>query len=120
MQEEERMRLGYSLSRQRRGRRDEDGETLADKVFAWLTEQIISGALRPGQWVSENELAETFGVSRSPVREALIGLAHDGLVEVRPGRGTIIAELDPREAEDLYRTRQLADAELVRLAIEEV
>jgi DNA-binding GntR family transcriptional regulator len=98
---------GSSLSR----------ESLADKVFTWLTAELVSGALRPGQWVSENEIARTLGVSRTPVREALIGLSHDSLVEMRPGRGTIIADIDPDEADDLFRTRVLIEAEVARLAI---
>jgi DNA-binding GntR family transcriptional regulator len=93
-------------------------ETLADKVFEWLTEQIVSGHLRPGQWVSENEVAAQLGVSRSPVREALRAFARDGLVEVRRRRGTIIAELDAGEADDLYRTRELIEPEMARLAVE--
>jgi DNA-binding GntR family transcriptional regulator len=93
-------------------------QSLSDKVFAWLTDQIVAGALRPGQWVSENELAARLGVSRSPVREALRGLAREGIVEVRPRRGTVIAELSAEDADGLYRARELVESELARLAIE--
>jgi DNA-binding GntR family transcriptional regulator len=93
-------------------------ESLSDKVFAWLTDQIVAGALRPGQWVSENELAARLGVSRSPVREALRGLAREGIVEVRPRRGTVIAELSAEDADGLYRARELVESEMARLAIE--
>lgn len=93
-------------------------ESLSDKVFAWLTDEIVAGALRPGQWVSENELAARLGVSRSPVREALRGLAREGIVEVRPRRGTIIAELSAEDADGLYRARELVESEMFRLAIE--
>jgi DNA-binding GntR family transcriptional regulator len=95
-------------------------DTLADKVFEWLTEQIVTGQLRPGQWVSENEVAAQLGVSRSPVREALRAFAREGLVEVRRRRGTIIAELDPNEADDLYQARQLVEPEMARLAVEHI
>jgi DNA-binding GntR family transcriptional regulator len=93
-------------------------DSLADQVFAWLTDQIVAGVLRPGQWVSENEIATRLGVSRSPVREALRGLAREGLVEVRPRRGTIIAELNAEDADGLYRARELVESELARLAVE--
>ena len=60
--------------------------SLADRAATVLTDEIVAGTLRPGQWVSENELAARLGVSRSPVREALRALARDGLVAVRCAR----------------------------------
>jgi DNA-binding GntR family transcriptional regulator len=91
--------------------------TLAEQVFDWLTEQIISGALKPGDSVSEYELAARLGVSRAPVRDALRTLARDRVVDVRPQRGTYITELTREETEDLYRARQLVEPEMARLAI---
>ena len=92
--------------------------SLADRVLESLTEQLLGGTLVPGQWVSENEVAARLGVSRSPVREALRSLSREGLVEVRPRRGTIIAELSVEDAADIYRTRQLIYSEMARFAIE--
>jgi choline dehydrogenase-like flavoprotein/DNA-binding GntR family transcriptional regulator len=94
--------------------------TLADKVFEWLTEQLVRGDLRPGQWVSENEVAALLGISRSPVRDAFRQLAREGILEARRRRGTVIAELDAGDADHLYRARQLLDAEMARLAVEQM
>jgi len=94
--------------------------TLADRVFDWLTEQIVVGNLRPGQWVSENEVAALLGVSRSPVRDAFKHFAREGMLESRRRRGTIIAELTAEDADDLYRARALLDAEMARLAVEQM
>jgi DNA-binding GntR family transcriptional regulator len=94
-----------------------DPESLADKVFLWVTAQLVEGTLRPGQWISENELVAILGVSRAPIREALQSLAREGVVHVRPRRGTIIAELSAEEGDDLYRAREVVDGELVLLAI---
>jgi DNA-binding GntR family transcriptional regulator len=100
------------------GRATPDGsETLATKVGVWLAEQILAGELRPGQWVSENELAARFGVSRSPVREVLRLFGQEGIVEAHPRRGTKICEPSAEDLDGLYRARQLVDGEMSRLAI---
>jgi len=93
------------------------GESLADRAAAVLTSEIVAGTLRPGQWVSENELAARLGVSRSPVREALRALARDGLVAVRARRGTVITELSAADVADIYAARQLVESEMARLAV---
>jgi DNA-binding GntR family transcriptional regulator len=93
---------------------------LAERVLSWLTEQLVNGILRPGQWLSENEIAGQLGVSRSPVREAFRTLAQEGLVDVRPRRGTVIAGLSAEDAADVYSTRQLIYAEMARLAVEHI
>jgi DNA-binding GntR family transcriptional regulator len=93
-------------------------ETLADKVFVWLTQEIGTGALRPGQLVSENELAARFGVSRSPVREALRALVRDGTVEMRPRRGYLVSDLRAEDIDGLYRMRELVESEMAALVVE--
>ena len=95
-------------------------ETLANQVYAWLAEQILTGALRPGQWISENEIATQFGVSRSPVREALRALARDGSVEILPRRGTMIAEFTAADVDGHYRARELVEPELASLAVSNI
>jgi DNA-binding GntR family transcriptional regulator len=90
---------------------------LTDKVFAWITEEIIHGGLRPGEWISEAQVAEELGVSRSPVHQALQVLAAIRIVEVVPRRGTKIADPSAREVDDLYRTRAFVDGELASMAV---
>jgi DNA-binding GntR family transcriptional regulator len=92
--------------------------SLADRTCAWLTQRIIDGTLQPGQRVSENELAEQLGVSRSPVREALRELARDRVVEIFPQRGTFITLLGRAEIDAIYRAKQLVESERTALAIE--
>src|SRR4051794_27041342 len=78
------------------------GASTRSQVYTIIREAIVSLRLLPGQALSENELATQYGVSRTPVREALIRLAGDGLVEVVPQLGTFvsrISELDVREAQ---------------------
>jgi DNA-binding GntR family transcriptional regulator len=85
------------------------GETTASQVERDLREQIIRLDLLPGTRLSEQEIATRLGVSRQPVREALIALAKSRLVEIRPNRGTVVVKIS---------ARQMLEARFVREAIE--
>ncbi|MFH1135474.1 MAG: GntR family transcriptional regulator [Pseudomonadota bacterium] len=82
-------------------------------VFSRLRDQILTFKLLPGVRVSDKEVAEELGLSRTPVREALIHLAEQGLVEARPNRGFTVKVFSIKEVEDLYTLR----AALEKLAI---
>ena len=66
----------------------------AQKIYSALKEQILSMALMPGHPLDELGLAETYGVSRSPVREALLHLCADGLATSLPNKSTIVSPLN--------------------------
>src|SRR5699024_11677790 len=68
---------------------------LRDDVHRRIRDAIVRGELRPGEKLRDGELGEWLGVSRTPVREALLRLAEAGLVTARPGRETIVAPEDP-------------------------
>ena len=67
--------------------------SVPNQIFSYLREEIVSMDLQPGEMISESSLAEKFGVSRTPVREAILKLANLGFVEVRPQRGTFVSQL---------------------------
>lgn len=79
------------------------------KVFELVRAQIIGLEFPPGSAISENELAAALGVSRTPVREALLLLAEEGLVEVFPKVGTFVSRVDPE---------RVAEAQFLREAVE--
>ena len=85
------------------------GETTATYVEREIREQIIRLDLQPGARLSEQEIATRLGVSRQPVREALIALAKSKLVGIRPNRGTAVVKIS---------ARQMLEARFVREAIE--
>lgn len=85
--------------------------TSAAIVYEQLRAQIISLAIPPGAALSENDLAKTFGVSRTPVREALLRLADELLVEIVPKSGTTVSRIP---------YFQLTEAIIIRKALEEV
>lgn len=88
---------------------DTSAEPIARRVVAWLRHAIVTLQFRPGEKLSEQDLARRFGVSRQPVREAFIKLAEAGLVRILPQRGTTVVKIS---------TRAVADARFVREAIE--
>jgi DNA-binding GntR family transcriptional regulator len=71
-----------------------DRSLLRDDVFGRLREAIVDGTFAPGEQLRDSDLAGWLGVSRTPVREALLRLAQGGLVVSRPGRSTIVSTLD--------------------------
>ena len=88
---------------------------LRDDVYVRLRDLIVDGTLAPGEQLRDTEVAEWLGVSRTPVREALLRLQHAGLVAARPGRATYVTTVDDRAT----RHAQSVVAAMHRLAVEE-
>jgi DNA-binding GntR family transcriptional regulator len=88
----------------------------ADEVAAALRELIVRGDIAPGAPLRQRHLAERFGVSPTPVREALRRLESEGLVRNDLNRGSTVAELDAETVEESYRIRAELEALAVRLA----
>jgi DNA-binding GntR family transcriptional regulator len=81
-----------------------------------LRDEIVSGRLNPGDPIAERAVAEEFHVSRVPVREALIQLERDGLVEISPGRGAQVKRFNASNIESLYHLREALEGMAARLA----
>jgi len=79
--------------------------SLADKIYSVLKEEINTFAIIPGDRMSEVEIGKRFGVSRTPVRQALYRLRDDGLIEVEPKFGWYVKPLDFDKLDDLYDLR---------------
>jgi DNA-binding GntR family transcriptional regulator len=77
---------------------------------------IAMGQLLPGQHLDETELAERFGVSRTPIREAMQQLASMGVVVIRPRRGAIVADLGPQQLVEMFEVMSELEATCARLA----
>lgn len=73
---------------------------LRDEVYARLCDAIVDGTFGPGEQLRDNEIAHWLGVSRTPVREALLRLARTGLVISTPGKSTVVAGLEPQTVRD--------------------
>ncbi len=101
---------------------------LYEQVAERLRARIYAHELAPGAWVDEQALADEFGISRTPMREALKVLAAEGLVVLKPRRGCYVAEMSERDLDEIFpvlallegrvaeeATRRLADADFRRL-----
>lgn len=86
------------------------------KVYEGLREQILTGDLEPGSWLVEAQLAEQFGVSRTPVREALRRLVDDHLVTHDLYRGAVVRGVDLQEAIEIGQLHEVHDGLAARLA----
>jgi DNA-binding GntR family transcriptional regulator len=95
------------------GRLDRDRQA-APQVFERLRGTIISLELPPGSALSRAELAAQFGVSSTPIRDALMRLEEEGLVEVFPQYATVVSRIDVRLAQQAHFLRQAVELEIVR------
>ena len=89
---------------------------LRDAVYDTLLEMITSRELQPGHHLVETELARILGVSRQPIREALLRLQFEGWVDQRPAYGTFVHIPSDTEADELLAVRAVLEAESARLA----
>lgn len=89
-------------------------EPIARRLVDWLRHAIVTMHIRPGEKLSEQDLARRFGVSRQPVREAFIKLAEAGLVRVLPQRGTLVVKISLAAVEDARFVRQAIECAVVR------
>jgi DNA-binding GntR family transcriptional regulator len=93
-----------------------DGLPSSELVYRHLKDDIITGALEPGSRLVELEIAAEFGVSRTPVREALKRLTAEKLVLADPARGVVVHAPDPGEIEDVFVVREALDGLAARIA----
>src|SRR4051794_41529775 len=92
----------------------ERGRQAAPQVFERLRESILSLELTPGTTLSRTTLAAQFGVSSTPIRDALMRLEEEGLVDVFPQYATVVSRVDVRLAQQAHFLRQAVELEIVR------
>lgn len=92
------------------------GPTRSDKLASDLSRDIVEGVFPPGTRLDEHTLARRYGVSRTPVREALKRLAGLDMVEMRPRRGVVVAIMTANRAGELFEALAEAEAVCARLA----
>lgn len=93
---------------------------LRDTVFQYLRKCILTGTMKPGDRLLEIKLAETLGVSRTPIREAIRKLELEGLVTIIPRRGAEVANITSKSLGDVLEVRRALEVLAVELACERV
>jgi DNA-binding GntR family transcriptional regulator len=91
--------------------------TAQEAVLGELRRMLVTGELAPGEPLRQEALAETLGVSRVPVREALKVLEGEGAVVHEPHKGYVVAELSVDDLVEVYRLREILEAEAIRVAV---
>ncbi|GII60804.1 GntR family transcriptional regulator [Sphaerisporangium krabiense] len=94
-----------------------DGRTAGQLAYELLRQGIITGALAPGLRLRQEELAERIGVSRIPVRTALMQLESEGLVSFHPHRGAVVRTLTVEQVREIYALRALVETHALRASI---
>ena len=92
------------------------GASAREQVYAVLREAIVSAELEPGRRLSENELGERLGVSRTPIREALVRLRDERLVAIAPQLGTFVTLISKQAVGDAHFVREALECSAIRLA----
>lgn len=93
-------------------------QTLREKILETIRDAILKGSLKPGERVSEPELAERFGISRTPIREAFRQLESEGYLEVVPRKGAVVASLSERDVVEFYAIKSILEGHAARIAAE--
>ena len=88
-------------------------QSRSDASYASLRRAILEQALKPGVKLPEDSIGDTFGVSRTSARNALLRLASDGLVEIRPNRGAAVAMPTLEEAKEVFSLRRCLEREVI-------
>ncbi len=89
--------------------------SLTERAYRAIEEQIVTLVRDPGEVLSENALALSLGIGRTPVREALQQLAREGLIVVLPRRGIMVSEIDVRQQLELLRVRRVVERLMAEL-----
>jgi GntR family transcriptional regulator, rspAB operon transcriptional repressor len=95
----------------------EPGKSVGPQVHGFLREQIIHGDIAPGVRLSEAEISRNLSVSRQPVREAFIKLKEEGLVEIRPQRGTFVTRISIDAVKNARFVREAIEADVIKLVV---
>jgi DNA-binding GntR family transcriptional regulator len=101
----------------RRKKDHHEPESAADRVHAFVKDQIITGAYPGGTMISEGEVSEAVQISRTPVREAFVRLAAEGLLRLYPKRGALVVPVSTGEIQDVLDARLLIERNAADLVI---
>jgi DNA-binding GntR family transcriptional regulator len=106
------------LTTPRRDGRPSRAATAASRIYADLRAELVSLRRRPGEAISETEIASSYGVSRTPVREAILKLSDEGLVEIFPQSGIIVSRIPIAALPESIIIRKALEETTARLAAE--
>ena len=93
-----------------------EGETYSQKAYTYLKKTILENRYEPGEPISESTISSQLGISRTPVREALLRLETENLVQIYPKRGAFIKLVSRQRLQELFDIREIIEPEAARRA----
>jgi DNA-binding GntR family transcriptional regulator len=96
-----------------------EGRSAADRAHAYVRGEILARRMSGNDLISEGQIADAVGVSRTPVREALLRLQSEGMVRLLPKRGALVLPVTPEEMADVLETRRLVESHAARKVVTE-
>lgn len=90
--------------------------TLRERIVAFVKDSIINGRLKPGERVPEHDIAENFGISRTPIREAFRQLESEGFITVIPRKGAVVSPITAKDVSEFYAIKSLLEGYAAGLA----
>lgn len=94
----------------------EKPQTLRERIVDFIKDSIVSGSLKPGERVPEQEIAANFGISRTPIREAFRQLESEGFITVTPRKGAVVSPITDKDVSEFYAIKSLLEGYGARTA----
>lgn len=88
---------------------------LKQKAYFFIKEKIIKGNYKPGEDISEEELQNEMGISRTPVREALMRLETESLISIFPRKGIFVSNITPKMIKNVFQIRKMIEPQVIRI-----
>ena len=95
-------------------------KSLKDHVYEYISEQINNGTLKPNEKIIEKEISEELDISRTPIREGLIKLVNEGLLEKKPRKGFIVKEVKEKTVKEVYQIIGVLEGLAISLSLENI
>jgi DNA-binding GntR family transcriptional regulator len=93
--------------------------TLRERIVEFVKDSVTSGRLKPGERVPEQDIAESFGISRTPIREAFRQLESEGFISFIPRKGAVVSPITAKDVSEFYSIKSLLDGYAAKLACAE-
>lgn len=95
----------------------DEPKLLSEDIADSIKTAIIKGKFKPGEKISEGDLADSMGISRTPLREAFRKLENEGFIQIIPRKGAVVSDIDAKEAINLYEIKSTLEGLAARLAV---
>src|SRR4030067_1886998 len=94
--------------------------TLRERIVDFIKDSVVSGRLKPGERVPEQEIAESFGISRTPIREAFRQLESEGFIPITPRKGAVVSPITDKDVSEFYEIKSLLEGKAATTACDKL